>query len=231
MFRFAFANEVARACDAIGIDANEVISFGKLGYPRTNVALPGLVGGPCLEKDPHILRDSLAKHGLELEITRAAREVNERQPAETVAQAIALIRDRGVAGPLKVAVAGMAFKGLPETDDLRGSMAIPVIRALKATGEVDQISTFDHVVTVAAMDELALGIRPTSTLAEAVEGTHILFIANNHPEFRKSAFDGLVARMAPKGFVYDYWNHFGHESRSTLGNRYVTVGNIKAGAI
>ena len=61
--RFAFANEVARACDAAGINAGEVIRVGKFGYPRTDVALPGLVGGPCLEKDPHILMASLADFG------------------------------------------------------------------------------------------------------------------------------------------------------------------------
>jgi len=56
--QFAFANEVARLCDAFDVNAHEVIASGKLGYRRTNVALPGLVGGPCLEKDPHILMHS-----------------------------------------------------------------------------------------------------------------------------------------------------------------------------
>ena len=55
---FAFANEVARLCDAFEVNAHEVISSGKLGYKRTNVPMPGLVGGPCLEKDPHILLQS-----------------------------------------------------------------------------------------------------------------------------------------------------------------------------
>lgn len=53
--QFAFANEVARVCEVYGVNAHEVIASGKLGYKRTNVPLPGLVGGPCLEKDPHIL--------------------------------------------------------------------------------------------------------------------------------------------------------------------------------
>jgi len=46
---FAYANEIARACDAVGISAAEVIRAGKLGYPRTNLPMPGPVGGPCLE--------------------------------------------------------------------------------------------------------------------------------------------------------------------------------------
>ena len=33
----------------------------KANYPRTNIAKPGLVGGPCLEKDPHIYSYSAEK--------------------------------------------------------------------------------------------------------------------------------------------------------------------------
>ena len=82
--QFAFANEVARACEAVGVNALDVINSGKQNYPRTNVALPGLVGGPCLEKDPHIFYQSFKKYGIDLEITKTARLVNERQPSEVV---------------------------------------------------------------------------------------------------------------------------------------------------
>ncbi len=118
--QFGFANEVARICDAYGVNAMEVIPGGKLGYPRTNVALPGLVGGPCLEKDPHILAQSLREAGLELDITTAARRVNERQPSETVEFILGEHARRGAAAP-RIAVLGMAFKGVPATDDLRGA--------------------------------------------------------------------------------------------------------------
>ena len=79
---FAYANEVARACDAVGISASEVIDYGKLNYPRTNIAKPGLVGGPCLHKDPHIYSQSLNKYGVDAEMTLMARKINERQPIE-----------------------------------------------------------------------------------------------------------------------------------------------------
>ena len=48
---FGLSNEVARIADAIGVSAVEVIRAGKLGYPRTQLPMPGPVGGPCLEKD------------------------------------------------------------------------------------------------------------------------------------------------------------------------------------
>ena len=81
---FGFANEVAAACDATGVSATEVITAGKLGYPRTNIPQPGPVGGPCLEKDPHIFAESLDEHGYRPSITLAARSLNEKQPENTI---------------------------------------------------------------------------------------------------------------------------------------------------
>ena len=62
--RFAFANEVARMCDGLGISAQEVIRAGNLGYARNHIPMPGPVGGPCLSKDPHILAQGLARVGV-----------------------------------------------------------------------------------------------------------------------------------------------------------------------
>ena len=77
---FGFANEIAKLCSHVGISANEGINAGRLGYPRTKVALPGPVGGPCLEKDPHILVESAKQWGVHLPITPAGRPTNEQQP-------------------------------------------------------------------------------------------------------------------------------------------------------
>ncbi len=62
--QFAFANEVARRVRRVRRQRHEVISAGKLGYNRTNIPLPGVVGGPCLEKDPHILMESARTRGI-----------------------------------------------------------------------------------------------------------------------------------------------------------------------
>ena len=34
---FAYANEIARVCDSIGLDANEIINSGKKNYNRTKI--------------------------------------------------------------------------------------------------------------------------------------------------------------------------------------------------
>lgn len=229
--RFAFANEVARACDHLGINAYEVIESGRLGYPRTNVAYPGLVGGPCLEKDPHILLRSLSEAaGIDLEITRASRKVNERQPAETVVQAIRLYAQAGVdRPPPRVAMLGLAFKGQPETDDLRGSMALRVLAGLRVAHHTSTVACYDPVVASAAIDALDMNLQPFDSIFDAISGADLVFITNNHPAYRKIAFERLTGAMAPNGIIYDYWNNFGHESSSVLGNRYVRVGDLAAG--
>ena len=71
---FAFGNEISRVCNAFDVDCYEVIENGKANYPRTNIAKPGLVGGPCLEKDPHIYSYSAEKKGIDMPITLSSRK-------------------------------------------------------------------------------------------------------------------------------------------------------------
>jgi UDP-N-acetyl-D-mannosaminuronic acid dehydrogenase len=224
--QFAFANEVARVCDAFGVSAHEVISAGKLGYSRTNIPLPGLVGGPCLEKDPHILMESARTRGIQLEITSAGRLVNERQPWETVQFISSEIdrRDLAASGRLKISLLGMAFKGLPETSDLRGSMAIKVLDALKKAHPNAEIGIYDpitrpEVLAAEFPDELVY-----TRFGDAVSGASVVVIANNHPSLGTISPRTITEFISLNGFVFDYWNHFSHLPASELGDSYFAVG-------
>ena len=223
--QFAFANEVARLCESYAVSAYEVIASGKLGYPRTNVALPGLVGGPCLEKDPHILMQSAKARGIDLEITRASRMVNERQPRETVDLIVAESERREFNKGTKLALAGMAFKGRPATDDLRGSMSIKVLDALRASPLSFDIHLYDPVIPP---DELTAQFPATTTCAtfeDAVKGAKVVIIANNHPDLALHLPADLAELMDPNGFIYDYWNNFSSLSEVERGSVYLAVGN------
>ncbi len=222
--QFAFANEVARICDAFGVNAMEVIPGGKLGYDRTNVALPGLVGGPCLEKDPHILAQSLRDAGVELDITTASRRVNERQPAETV-DFICSEHARRSADPAKIVLLGMAFKGVPATDDLRGSMSLHVLSALQEKMPDADITIFDAVCSADQLAEAAPDCTVADTMADALDGANIAIIANNHPKLADMRPRQMLKIMAPDGFLYDYWNHFSDLRPYELGPSYFAVGN------
>ena len=223
--QFAFANEVARLCDGFDVNALEVINGGKLGYSRTNVALPGLVGGPCLEKDPHILWQSAVERGIDLGITKAARKVNENQPAETV-EFIAeeFMRRKAGAAPT-IALLGMAFKGVPATDDLRGSMSLHVLTALQKKFPDGKIRVHDPVADTKSLEDVAPGTDAVASVEEAVKDADIAIIANNHPALGQWRPAHMVRLMSEGGFIYDYWNHFSDMRAHELGDFYFAVGN------
>lgn len=204
---FAYANEVARACDTIGISAAEVIQSGKLGYPRTNLPMPGPVGGPCLEKDSHILAEGLRELGMEPEITIAARRTNESQPGEVVKHLKRITSGlNGFASKPIVTLMGIAFKGQPATDDLRGTMAKPVLARLFEAFPDAEFRGYDAVVSHA--DTRSFGLEPVATLEQAFAESSLIVILNNHPVFSAMPIDDLVAGMKKPGLIYDFWNCF-----------------------
>ena len=222
---FAFSNEVARMCDAIGISAAEVITAGKLGYPRTNLAMPGPVGGPCLEKDPYILAEGLEPHGLTPELTMAARRLNERQPEEAVvALKAATKRLAGFPTRPVVALCGIAFKGRPATDDLRGTMARPILSALQRHFDAVEWRGFDAVVPAEGIRDF--GLVPFASLEAALGGAHLAVIANNHPVFSGMAIEAVSRLMARPALLYDFWNHFdGRDLELAPGVGYMALGS------
>lgn len=227
--QFAFANEVARLCEAFGVNSHEIITSGKLGYERTNVPLPGLVGGPCLEKDPHILIDSMRSRGLDLDITKASRKVNERQPIETMEFIAQEMENRDMGQGVTVALLGMAFKGVPATDDLRGSMSLKVLAALKNARPDVKVRAFDPVISKEDLEQQIEGIEACASLSDAVGGASVVIIGNNHPFLGEHTPAYLYELMDRDGFIYDYWNHFSKLSAHEIGQSYYAVGNTRKG--
>lgn len=220
---FSFGNEVARISDAIGVNVYEVINAGKLGYPRTNVALPGLVGGPCLEKDPHILAQSVSPFGIDLDITVGSRKVNERQPKEIAAYLNSIFKKRTPAKPEKIFVAGITFKGYPETDDVRGSMSLKVLEGLKEQFPDAQYYGFDPQLTREVIEALGLGY--IADLKSELSDKDLVVVTNNHPVFRKTTLPVLFERAKPSMLVYDFWNNFNPFDSEEYSDRYIVIGN------
>ena len=220
--QFAFANEVAHMCDAIGVNAFEVIKAGKLGYSRTNLAVPGPVGGPCLEKDPHILAETMRELGVEPYISMAARGVNERLPLECISYVAEVANSENI-DARKVIIMGLAFKGQPVTDDLRGTMARPILNALEEKFPKAKIYGFDDAVS--SNEIKAFGLQPMENLENAFDMADIVLIANNHPIFSSMAIGSLSASMQKPALIYDFWNNFSGRKLSLVpGVRYVSLG-------
>jgi UDP-N-acetyl-D-mannosaminuronic acid dehydrogenase len=222
---FGFANEIAAMCDAIGISADEVIRSGRLGYARHAVPLPGPVGGPCLSKDPYILEQSMARFGARPAITVTARKTNERQLTD-IAQVLRNWTDGLKGFPRKpvISLLGLAFKGRPATDDLRGTTATPIFEALKAAYPDAEFRGFDAVATPEQIRKF--GVAPVTRIEDAFEGASLALILNNHPIFEVLALPQLARSMTRPGIIYDLWHHFdASELRLPAGVGYAALGS------
>lgn len=223
---FAFANEVAALCDATGVSAHEVIASGNIGYARANLPMPGPVGGPCLEKDPYILAEGLQPLGFIPEIALTGRRWNEDLPERAIGQLAEAHTRAGGDAPARIAILGLAFKGRPETDDLRGTMAIPIINALRARFPQAEIAGWDAEVSLENVT--SLGIAAAANPLEAARGASLVIMQNNHPALEKLKLSDLAAAMKAPGIIYDFWNQHARLEDHNLapGIRYAALGAL-----
>lgn len=213
---FAYSNEVAKICDQSGVSALEVIKAGKLGYPRTNLFMPGPVGGPCLSKDPHILAEGARQKGVVADLTLTARKVNESQPEQVAEQLRHLMESLGIAKPKRIALCGLAFKGRPATDDLRGTVAIDIFREIRNVFRLSNYVGYDPMVGPLEIE--ALGLNPVESLDEAFAESELVLILNNHTQFEMMDVGRLSRLMASSGFIYDFWGQFDPEKIDLASN-------------
>ena len=220
---FAYANEIARICDKIGINANEVINSGKLKYDRTDIARPGLVGGPCLHKDPYIFSESVKKKGIKAEITLTARNINERQPYEIVRFLKKLIIKNNFRKKLNILFLGMAFKGHPVTDDLRGSMGIKVFQETKRQFKNSNFYGYDPVVSNNKLKKI--GLKVETNLNKAFKNKDLVLILNDHKEFSKMDIPILSKKLNSPSIIYDVWNLFNNSNlKLNKHKKYISLG-------
>lgn len=218
---FAFANEVALIAEHMGLSAGEMIHAANVDYPRSNVARPGFVGGPCLEKDALILIDSLRKIDFKPKVIEEARKINHALPDHVALRIIKEIRGlRRPPASAKVLITGFAFKGRPATEDVRGSAAIPIMRRLQAS----RMEVWGHDFATPEKVIADLGAR-ACTLEEGFENADAVIIMNNHPGYQSAGIPALARRLRAPALLFDSWGVFTPgEFRDVPGLHYGTLG-------
>ena len=216
---FAISNEVAKAANRFPIKASEVISAGKIGYTRTNLFSPGPVGGPCLEKDSYLLAESI---GWSESLALSARAVNESIVSESLDFIISFLKLKNILNP-NICLLGLAFKGIPETNDLRGSVSIEIFKELKNRLKTARLSAYD--VSVHNKDLVGMELPLEECLEDAFQHKDVLLVINNHPIFSKMNIEGLSARMNQNSLIYDYWGRFDQISNFSTNVSYASWGS------
>lgn len=120
----AFANELSKVCDSLGIDVFGLIQLANC-HPRVNVHTPGVgVGGHCIAVDPWFIHEKFEDI---TPLIHQARTINDHKP-DWVADRIATeVKPGG-----KIAVLGLSFK--PNIDDTRESPSVNFAKILVDRG-------------------------------------------------------------------------------------------------
>lgn len=198
---FAFANEVALFSQETNLDARELIAASNEGYPRSTIPKPGLTGGPCLEKDPWIFASSGQKHGVDLAITKAARRTHESVIPRTLSRLVDSYNSLPD-GPNGILVAGLAFKGRPATNDVRGSLAKNLADKLAIAVPAANLFWFDPLVSES--DAIKMGFVGGGNLEEHMEKSRLLVIQHNSEELLRKLQAFFRENKDWPGHIFDY---------------------------
>jgi len=149
------ANEMAKLCNALGIDTWEVVRaaatkpFGFMPF------FPGPgIGGHCIPLDPHYLSWKARQHGFDSKFISLAEQVNSTMPNYVFdLVSAALNQQKKAVNGSKILILGVAYK--KDIDDMRESPALSIIDLLRADGAevvyhdpfVAEV-TFDHAYTI-----------------------------------------------------------------------------------
>ena len=126
---FSYANQVSLLTRAWGIDTKRVIAAANMGYSRSQVPFPSPgVGGYCLTKDSYLFSASAKKRKVDTKLLSQVRETSSTILDVMVRDIKEYVREQKLSSPTTIGVLGFAFKGIPETSDVRGSSTVSFIK-------------------------------------------------------------------------------------------------------
>lgn len=188
----SFSNEIGNLAARLpGVDARTVMAGVKADdrwsprQPDGTRVRPGVLsyleagcgfGGSCFPKDVQALRSFVRGQGLDSRVLDAVLGVNERQPDQVIR-----LLEQGL-GELEgrtVGVLGLAFK--PDTDDVRESPSLALIRTLRARGA--HVRAYDPFAGATARAVVDDAVNIVERLDDALEGADGVAVMTAWPEF------------------------------------------------
>lgn len=211
---FGFANEAAQVLSRFGLTARNVIRAANEGYVRNAIPSPSPgVGGACLVKDPYIFTQSARAKGYEPHLPLAARLINASMIDFAVAKVHDFVQHAGKKpASVKLFLMGIAFKGTPETSDIRFSTSVDILRQLQK--KYQRIDIYDPVAHFSDLE--TLGTTVVKEPGQGFQKADAVLILNNHPSFADMDIFTLATTMNRPGLLFDPWGAFTPEQLSEL---------------
>ncbi|HEX5725170.1 MAG TPA: nucleotide sugar dehydrogenase, partial [Longimicrobiaceae bacterium] len=184
MINIALANELAQACDKLGVDVWGVLDAAgtkPFGFMKFTPG-PGL-GGHCIPLDPHYLAWKMRTLAFRTRMIELASEINAEMPGFVVRKVGDALNDDSK--PMKgsrVLVLGIAYK--KDIADLRESPALEIIHLLQEKGAV--VSYHDPFCPVIVDDGhtpiAGLPLRSVELTPQALEAADAVVVVTDHSE-------------------------------------------------
>ena len=120
---FSISNQFYEMCASVGVSFSKVRNYMREGYERSaSIPTAGFAAGPCLLKDTMQLNNYFRN---KFTLGLSAMKINEGLPKFLLNQ----IENEYNLKKIKIGILGLAFKS--ETDDIRDSLSIKMIKLLK----------------------------------------------------------------------------------------------------
>jgi len=217
--KISFINEIANICEKVGGDVKKIaVGIGldrRIGPKFLNAGIG--YGGSCFPKDIDGLIKIADHKKYNFRLLKAVSIVNKNQQKNFVRKIKKILKK--VKGKT-VGIWGLAFK--PNTDDIRKSPAIEIIKKLQKAGY--KIQVYDPVAMKNAQKELSKkNIKFCKTPFEAVTNSDVLALATEWPEFSEIDMKKIKKLMRHPNII-DGRNIFESEELKKLGFYYEGMG-------
>lgn len=218
--RISFMNDIANLCELVGADVNKVrAGIGSDTRIGRKFLYAGCgYGGSCFPKDVKALIKTADDNGYSLEVLKAVERVNERQKGVMFEKLKRSFNGESLAGK-KIALWGLAFK--PETDDMRESTALVVMK--KLLDEVCIVTAYDPEAMKECKRIMGDSIIYCNDMYEAVNGADALLLLTEWKEFRLPDWEAIGRSMNRK-LVLDGRNIYDKEDLNEHGFEYHCIG-------
>ena len=196
----AFFNELAKICNAMGIDTHDVIDAASTKWNFIKLS-PGLVGGHCISVDPYYLIQKAQVYGIMPRVMYDARKLNDGMGDYVASQVVKCMNKKGVlVKDASVLILGFTFK--ENCPDIRNTKVADIYHTL--TEYTSNITVCDPYADVDKVKSI-YGISLEKEIPSAKYDAIVLAVA--HDEFKTIAVSDLKKDTC--SVVYDVkgvWN-------------------------
>jgi len=220
--KISFMNEIANICERVGADINKVRqgigSDRRIGYSFIYAGCG--YGGSCFPKDVRALVKTAERNGYETKLLRAVEQVNEAQKSVLVSKVKARFGE-DLTGKT-FAIWGFSFK--PDTDDMRESPAITIIRELAAAGA--SVQAYDPKVTEETRNYYLQDVAQVTYYESKYDTLHnadAMILITEWKEFRSPDF-AEIKKQLKTPVIFDGRNQYEKENVARYGIDYYQIG-------